>query len=130
MATNPPPDGCKAFISNPAPGVYCPTSFNALNQSFANTPDRQICAVVSCEIGGLNAMEPLVVGAMCGLPVVDADGMGRAFPELQMYSPSIYGGQLSPCCLTDEMGDSVSVTHVDSAKQQEDFMRVHTVRMG
>ncbi len=41
-------------------------------------------AVMSFEIGGFNALEPLVVGAQAGLPVVDADQMGRAFPQLQV----------------------------------------------
>ena len=43
-----------------------------------------VAALMSAEIGGLNCMEPLVLGAELGIPVVDADGMGRAFPELQV----------------------------------------------
>jgi DUF917 family protein len=39
--------------------------------------------VLSCEIGGANGLEPLCIGARLGLPVIDADFMGRAFPELQ-----------------------------------------------
>ena len=41
-------------------------------------------AVMSCEIGGANGLEPLAIAASMGLPVVDADFMGRAFPELQV----------------------------------------------
>ena len=37
------------------------------------------------EVGGFNSFEPLVTGARANLPVLDADGMGRAFPELQVY---------------------------------------------
>ena len=40
--------------------------------------------MISAEIGGANSFEPLVTGARVGLPVLDADGMGRAFPELQV----------------------------------------------
>ena len=36
------------------------------------------------ETGGINSFAPLVAGANLGLPVLDADGMGRAFPELQV----------------------------------------------
>ena len=39
---------------------------------------------MSCEIGGANGLEPLAIGARMGLPIVDADFMGRAFPELQV----------------------------------------------
>ena len=40
---------------------------------------------MSCEIGGANGLEPLAIGARMGLSIVDADFMGRAFPELQVY---------------------------------------------
>jgi DUF917 family protein len=45
---------------------------------------RTAFATMPIECGGINSTMPLVVGARLGLPVVDADGMGRAFPELQM----------------------------------------------
>ena len=43
------------------------------------------------EVGGINSTIPLVVGARLGLPVVDADGMGRAFPHLEMETFGVYG---------------------------------------
>ena len=46
----------------------------------------QLAAVMAGEIGGGNGIEPLVVGSRLGLPVVDGDLMGRAFPELQVQS--------------------------------------------
>ena len=39
---------------------------------------------ISIEAGGLNSTTPFVVAAQLGIPLVDADGMGRAFPEIQM----------------------------------------------
>lgn len=54
------------------------------------------------EIGGLNSIEPLTVSAELDLPVIDADGMGRAFPELQMFFPCIQGHEVTPTILTDE----------------------------
>ena len=41
----------------------------------------KVDAIACEEIGGQNSMEPLIAAAMAGLPVVDCDGMGRAFPE-------------------------------------------------
>src|ERR1700758_1095482 len=38
-------------------------------------------AVMSLEIGGGNGIQPLMAAAHLGLPVVDADTMGRAYPE-------------------------------------------------
>lgn len=46
-------------------------------------------AVMTVEIGGCNAFQPLLVAAASGLPVVDADAMGRAFPEAQMQTFAI-----------------------------------------
>lgn len=43
-----------------------------------------------------------MVGSDLGLPVLDADGMGRAFPELQMYLPLIKGHSPTPALVTDE----------------------------
>jgi DUF917 family protein len=45
---------------------------------------RKITHVVPSEIGGSNSTIPMVVAAQAGIPVIDGDGMGRAFPELQM----------------------------------------------
>ena len=44
----------------------------------------RMSALISAEIGGANAMEPIITAAQSGLPVLDGDGMGRAFPEVQM----------------------------------------------
>ncbi len=57
---------------------------------------RPVTHVVPGEVGGSNSAIPLVVGAQSGLPVVDADGMGRAFPELQQTTFFIEGAAPSP----------------------------------
>ena len=64
------------------------------------------------------------------MPVLDADGMGRAFPELQMYSPFIYGSLPYPCTVADSKGEVIACTYVESAKVAEEFFRVECVRMG
>ena len=43
---------------------------------------RKLTGLMCAEVGGFNSFEPLVAGARANLPVLDADGMGRAFPEL------------------------------------------------
>ncbi|MDO8431637.1 MAG: DUF917 domain-containing protein [Candidatus Binatus sp.] len=48
-------------------------------------------AFFAAEIGGLQCMFPLMLAAETGLPLLDGDGMGRAFPELQMSTFAIYG---------------------------------------
>jgi len=56
-------------------------------------------AVMSLEIGGNNSIQPLMAAAHLGLPVVDADTMGRAYPEAQMTSVAVGGLQPYPCAL-------------------------------
>ena len=47
---------------------------------------KQFDAIAIAEIGGANSMQPLIAGLQAGLPTVDSDSMGRAFPEIQMSS--------------------------------------------
>ncbi|HTV87407.1 MAG TPA: DUF917 domain-containing protein, partial [Stellaceae bacterium] len=46
-------------------------------------------AVMPLEIGGGNGVQPLMAAAHLALPVVDADLMGRAYPEAQMTSAAV-----------------------------------------
>jgi len=68
--------------------------------------------------------------AATGLPVLDADGMGRAFPELQMFAPFIYNSAPYPSCVADNKGKVVAISHAESAKKLEGAMRVACVEMG
>lgn len=81
------------------------------------------------EIGGGNAIEALIAGAYSDLPVVDADPMGRAFPELQMDTFMINGVKPSPFALADGFG-STAVMHVPDPASAERFGRALTTAMG
>ena len=78
----------------------------------------------------MNSFEPLIAGADLGLPTVDADGMGRAFPELQMFLPFVYGSPSYPAALGDEKGNAVAVTYAASPTRLEEFFRQKTIEMG
>jgi uncharacterized protein len=86
--------------------------------------------VVSGEIGGSNSMEPLIVAAQSGLPCVDADPMGRAFPELQMDTFAIYGVSSTPAALCDEKRNIVIMDHSLNATWTEQVFRAVTIAMG
>ena len=62
---------------------------------------RRFDAAMTIEIGSENAMLPLLVGALMDIPMVDADTMGRAFPEAQMASFAIRGLSLTPFAMAD-----------------------------
>lgn len=86
-------------------------------------------AIMCAEIGGLNALLPLVLGARCGLPVVDGDGMGRAFPQLQMTTYHIFGVPAGPLIMADEYSNSVLIAS-SSAHEVERLGRNVVVAMG
>jgi len=90
---------------------------------------RRAVAVMPFEAGGVNSMIPLLIAAQRGLPVVDADGMGRAFPELQMETFNIYGVAASPLVVTNEWGDAVLV-QARTSRMAEWLARGVTIRMG
>jgi DUF917 family protein len=100
-------------------------SLRALEQYLGRKAD----ATMPIECGGINSTMPLVVGARTGLPVVDADGMGRAFPELQMETFHVYGVPGTPMAISNEYGDSAIVTTHDN-QMMEWLARGITIRMG
>lgn len=101
-----------------------------LVQMIERTTGKKITALIADEIGGGNSLAPMFAAAQLDLPVVDADGMGRAFPETQMTSFFIYGQPVAPAALTDAMGNSLVVTHATSADQLENIMRAATTSLG
>ncbi|MCY3916440.1 MAG: DUF917 domain-containing protein [Chloroflexi bacterium] len=91
---------------------------------------QKITAIVIGEIGGGNALGPMITALQCGLPVVDGDGMGRAFPELDMDTFMIYGAAPAPFALADSHGNVAIFKRIGSAKQAEEFARSLTIEMG
>jgi DUF917 family protein len=91
---------------------------------------RTAQATMPIECGGINSMIPLVVAAKTGLPVVDADGMGRAFPELQMETFGVYGVSGSPMAVSDERGNTTIIDTADDNRRMEWYSRGLTIRMG
>lgn len=90
---------------------------------------RAVTHTIPAEIGGINSVFPFVVAAKRGLPVVDADLMGRAFPELQMVIPTMYGISATPMAMADEKGNAVLLTTIDN-HWTERFARSVVIDMG
>ncbi|GGM04510.1 DUF917 domain-containing protein [Nakamurella endophytica] len=91
---------------------------------------RRADATMPIECGGVNSMIPFVVAAETGLPVVDADGMGRAFPELSMETFAVYGVPGSPLALAGERGEQVVIDTGADNRQLEWLARAVTIRLG
>ncbi len=90
---------------------------------------KPVYAVMPIEAGGVNSMLPIAAAARLGLPMVDCDGMGRAFPELQMTTFTIGGGSASPMAMVDEKGNSCIFRTITN-KWTEELARSVTMACG
>ncbi len=101
------------------------TAFRAL-ESFVGT---KLYATMSAEAGGLNSSTPFSVAAELGIPLVDADLMGRAFPEIQMVTATLYGISATPMAMADEKGNTC-ILNTFNNHWTETFARTIAVDMG
>lgn len=90
---------------------------------------KKIDYTTSAEAGGINSTIPFTVASRLGLPMVDADGMGRAFPELQMVTPTLYGVAATPMAIADEKGNSAVINTLTN-RWTETIARTITIDMG
>ncbi len=90
---------------------------------------RKAYATISAEAGGLNSCIPVYAAARLGVPLVDGDGMGRAFPEIPMCSYNLAGTSASPMVCLDEKGNEVLIRTIDNP-WVETISRSVTVAMG
>lgn len=98
-----------------------------LMEEYTGKPFR---AVMSVEIGGGNALSPFLAGAMLDIPVVDADAMGRAYPEAQMTSFAIGDLQMYPLTLIDCRDNEAIVAKAASWKWMERISRKICTEVG
>lgn len=92
--------------------------------------ERPMAALIAAEIGGANSMEPMLTAAQAGIPVLDADGMGRAFPEVQMTTFFIYGQSPAPAAISDDKGNTIVFKDIVDMYWLERFARSAAVDMG
>ena len=91
---------------------------------------RRFRAIMSLEIGGNNAIQPLMAAAHLDRPVVDADCMGRAYPEAQMTSFAVGDLRPWPLSMVDPRGVEGIVARVPSWKWMERLSRRMCVELG
>ncbi|WP_439442722.1 DUF917 domain-containing protein [Listeria aquatica] len=90
---------------------------------------KELTGTFPMEAGGVNSMIPIVVAAQLGIPLVDCDGMGRAFPELQMVTFHLHGVSATPMAVADEKGN-IEILETQDNNWTERLARAATVEMG
>jgi len=88
---------------------------------------EKVYATVPVELGGYNTPVAAILGALAGVPFVDADTIGRAKPELMMQTYTVYNVPMTPMVLTDMKGNSVLVRKVASFEYAEKIARAMAV---
>ncbi len=108
-----------------------PNGMEAINvlKLLENYFGEETYAIVPVEGAGLNSLTPIVAGLNSNIPIVDADGMGRAFPELQMTTFHLHGISITPMAISDEKGNTIFVDSINN-EYGEWFARGITVLMG
>ena len=91
---------------------------------------RKFDAVMALEIGGGNGVHPMLVAALSGYPVVDADTMGRAYPEAQMTSVAVSNLQCFPLTLADIRDNEIIIPRAASWKWMERISRKVCTEIG
>jgi len=74
---------------------------------------KKLEATIPVECGGVNSPIAYAAAGELGLPVIDVDGMNRAFPELQMTSFAALGAHACPVASADDRG---YVTIIDTGE--------------
>ena len=90
---------------------------------------KKASAILCIEAGGLNSTIPFIAAAQMGIPIVDADAMGRAFPQLQMVTLTLGGIGATPMALVDDKGNGATFDTI-SNEWTERLARALTIEMG
>lgn len=76
---------------------------------------RPVDVLMPLQIAGVNGLLPVLWAARLGLPLLDADGTGRAFPQLHQQTMSLGGIAPGPVVLTDGRGNTLQLDPADGA---------------
>lgn len=96
---------------------------------FERLVGRKADAVLPVEVGGVNSLIPLMTSCVTGLPVIDADGMGRAFPTLDRTTFGIAGISAFPVVTVNERHEA-AIVEATSHERGERIARGALVPMG
>ena len=88
---------------------------------------RPFVAVVAGELGPWSTAAALSTAARLGIPLLDADRVGRATPEATQDSVVVAGLSTLPLAAVSPFGDSVILEKVGAQSRIEDLLRAMSV---
>lgn len=122
-----------AYIGSPAvslaKGPTLDLFISLIKRIVQDYPENNII-VMPAEIGGCNALTPLVAASYLRLRLLDADLIGRAFPKVSMCKPAVnFPEEPQACYLANREGD-VFYTDAKDVYDLEHKAREYTVQAG
>jgi DUF917 family protein len=90
---------------------------------------REVVAMMCTEVGGANGVASIALAAYAGLPLADADGMGRAFPGIEQVAMQVAGVPPGPSVLADDH-DHVVLVQADTGDWLERLARSAVTAFG
>jgi uncharacterized protein len=93
--------------------LLCEAQFTGPLRQLERYLGRSVDALIPIEVGGVNSLLPLMTSCATGLPVIDADGMGRAFPTIDKTTFGIAGLNPCPNVLANAHGHLVIIDDVE-----------------
>jgi hypothetical protein len=84
-------------------------------------------ALICGELGGSSVADAFYPAAVLGVPIIDADPVGRAVPEVQHSMLAIHGVPIAPFSVVNEIGDTAIFTDVADDERAEVLIRAMAV---
>jgi uncharacterized protein len=110
-------------------GIGAPTVGIEMRREVETLAGRPLTAIMAAEIGGSNGVQPIGWAARLGLKVLDADGMGRAFPDAAMVAMNVAGLPCAWAVQSDVVGN-ISIMKTVDLHWLERHARALTVASG
>ena len=105
------------------------TEFRAGIRALASYLGEEPVALMPIEVGGVNTLVPIATAVEMGLPIVDADGMRRAFPQIEMTVFTLHGLLAAPMSIADEKGN-MCVFEATTNQTAEALARAAILQLG
>ncbi len=96
--------------------------FTAVISLIEDTLDEPVAGLMPLAAGSTNALIPLLAGMQAGLPVADADPMGRILPKVNQTVLTLAGLPAGPVAAAGPLGER-AVVHVEDPGRTERLLR-------
>ena len=96
-------------------------------EELMNYAGVELSAVISSELGAYNSLVPMIHGGRLGIPTVDGDYAGRAYPEIIQSTPLLTGIGATPASIVDKWGNVILIKNTANPEMYERITKLLSV---